>query len=47
MQKRTLLLGSWFGMLGRVVSAQDEFRGFLRDLARMIHPEGSLPFWGG
>jgi hypothetical protein len=32
MQKRTLLLGSWFGILGRVVSAQDEFRGFLRDL---------------
>lgn len=30
--KRTLRLGSWFGMLGRVVSAQDEFRGFLRDM---------------
>ena len=30
--KRTLRLGGWFGMLGRVVSAQDEFRGFLRDL---------------
>jgi hypothetical protein len=27
-----LRLGGWFGTLGRVVSAQDEFRGFLRDL---------------
>jgi hypothetical protein len=27
-----LRLEDWFGMLGRVVSAQDEFRGFLRDL---------------
>ena len=32
-QKRMLRLGDRFGMLGRVVSAQDEFRGFLRDVA--------------
>src|SRR5450631_4073925 len=31
-QKRTLRPGSCFVMLGAVVSAQDEFRGFLRDL---------------
>jgi hypothetical protein len=31
-QKRTLHLEGWFGMLERVVSAQDEFRGFLRGL---------------
>jgi hypothetical protein len=31
--RRTLRLRGRFGMLGRVVSAQDEFRGFLRDVA--------------